>query len=138
MPQTQSDIQSALTYPAESNYRSDTVNRPTSNWPRLFRSLRWKYHRSVLLPLLEECGNFFLRIRVLLKTHKQALPGTVQRCLSEHGLLLACNDDMLRLQMQYPWIGLLGSRAACQAWAMGVEYALHNRIEGNSKEPIPS
>jgi hypothetical protein len=126
-------------YFSGSGVQTGSEVRPSAKWKRLFSPVRWWYSRSVLRLLLMEFCNWPRRIAVLLRTHRQVLPDRVQQCLSEHKLLLVCNDDMLRLQKQYSWLGLLDIRAAYQAWTMGVEAGYRiRRNEENSKEPIPS
>jgi hypothetical protein len=124
---------------SESGVREGSGVRPTPKWQRPLLDLRWSWQRSVLRLLLAECGNFFLRIGVLLRAHKSPLSDTAQRCFSEHRLLLVCNDDMTQLQRLCPWLGLLDIRIACLAWALGVEAAHRtSRNEESSREPISS
>lgn len=93
----------------------------SSKWPRPVRVVYYWFQGSVLQLLATECGNFFLRISILVKTLKQVLPEPCQQCFRDHKVLLVCSEDMTRLQREHRWLGLLECRVAAQAWAMGAK-----------------
>jgi hypothetical protein len=114
--------------------------RLSPKWPRPLRVLHDSFQGSLLQLLVAECYNFFLRISVLVRTLKQVLPEPCQRCFRNYKVLLACSEDMTRLQREHRWLGLLECRVAAQAWAMGAKNhcCSFGNEESNGKPIRPS
>ena len=112
---------------------------PISRLQALCAALRHRWEYSLARIVLEEFYRFPLRILAILRT-SEMLPGEVRL---PHGpqdqsletlypvssFLLACSEDIQRLQTANPWSGPLEAQIAAQAFQLGAQWGVSNGTE---------
>jgi len=108
---------------------------PKPKLQALSAALRHRWGCSLVRIVLLEFCNFPLRILAILKTSELGLGAKVPLNLWNHSsenlyppnnFLLACSEDIQRLQTANPWSGPLEVQMAAQAFQLGARWGVSN------------
>lgn len=113
--------------------RLGNANLPKSKWQLRLARLRIRWGNSLVTTILAELGSLPLRILAILREPELrlgyhlplSLEGQSTKILyPPNKFLLACNRDILQLNAEHPWAGVLDLTLAARAFQRGAQWGV--------------